>query len=227
VKVPGVRLLLRAARALIPQREIGKANYTQCLDGGRLAARVLGRELLAAGRLDHADDVFFLNVEELVTDRPRGGLQSVVQERRALRDEYLGYELPDWWTGPPVPIPVPQHQERGPDPDVHELTGVAVGGGDVTGRVRVVLDPATTQIEPGEILVCRTTDPGWVSLFHLAGGVAIDIGGLMSHGAIVARELGLPCVIGTGTGSRCLQTGDLVRLEGTGGKVVLLERERS
>ena len=228
LRAPGTRLVLRIARAIIPQREIGKANYTQCLDGARLAARVLGNELAATGRLDDPDDVFSLTVDELLTDRPAGGLQSLVKERRAVRDEYLGYDLPDRWTGPPVPIPVTP-SPAGADVGAATaggsgpVTGVAVGGGVVTGRVRVVLDPAAVDFEPGEILVCRTTDPGWVSFFHLAAGVAIDMGGQMSHGAIVARELGLPCVIGTGDGTRRLRTGELVRLDGSNGEIQVLE----
>lgn len=99
---------------------------------------------------------------------------------------------------------------------------MGVGGGEVTGRARVVLDPAASQLEPGEILVCRSTDPGWVALFHLAGGVVIDMGGQMSHGAIVARELGVPCVAGTEDGTRRLRTGDLVHLDGTTGRVEVL-----
>ena len=214
---PAARLVLRLARALIPQREIGKANYTQCLDVARLSARVLGAALAAAGRLADPDDVFFLTVDELLADRPAGRLDGLVEERRAIRAEYVGYELPDRWTGPPVPIPV----EPGPPPAAAPatVTGVAVGGAPVTGRVRVVLDAAEADLEPGEILVCRTTDPGWVSLFHLAAGVVIDIGGQMSHGAIVARELGIPCVIGTGDGTRRLRTGDTVSLDPTTGTV--------
>jgi phosphohistidine swiveling domain-containing protein len=225
-RAPGARLVLRIARALIPQREIGKANYTQCLDAARLAARVLGSSLAADGRLADPDDVFHLTVDELLADRPAGDLGGLVEERRVIREEYLGYELPDRWTGPPVPIPVtsvpagptaPSPSDGGP------VTGVAIGGGTVTGRVRVVLDPAIADLEPGEILVCRTTDPGWVSLFHLAAGIVIDIGGQMSHGAIVARELGIPCVIGTGDGTRRLRTGDVVSLDGRAGCVAVLE----
>jgi phosphohistidine swiveling domain-containing protein len=220
LRAPGTRLVLCIAQAIIPQREIGKANYTQCLDGARLAARVLGSELAAAGRLDDPEDVFYLTVDELLGDAPAGGLQPLVKERRTVRDEYLGYELPDRWTGPPVPVPVTPAPA---EPASGVVKGVAVGGGAVKGRVRVVLDPAAVDFEPGEILVCRTTDPGWVSLFHLAAGVAIDIGGQMSHGAIVARELGIPCVIGTGDGTRRLRTGDLVRLDGTNGEIEVIE----
>jgi len=236
LRSPGARVLLRLARQLIPQREVGKANYTQCLDGARLAARVLGRTLARAGRLADPDDVFHLTVDELLTD---GGadLRRLVDERRQLRAAYQTFELPNRWTGPPVPVPA-----TGGDPfddqaagstvaegggaDGGPVTGVAIGGGEVTGRARVVLDPATADLEPGEILVCRSTDPGWVALFHLAGGVVVDTGGQMSHGAIVARELGLPCVTGTEDGTRRLRSGDLIRVDGAAGRVELLERVR-
>jgi pyruvate,water dikinase len=77
---------------------------------------------------------------------------------------------------------------------------------------------------PGEVLVCHTTDPSWAPLFFLAGGVVIDVGGPLSHGAIVAREFGIPCVINTKTGTEVIQTGDLVRIDGTGGTVDVIDR---
>ncbi|MDQ1518704.1 MAG: rifampicin phosphotransferase [Actinomycetota bacterium] len=234
LRAPGARVLLRLARRLIPQREVGKANYTQCLDGARLAARVLGRTLTRAGRLADPDDVFHLTVDELLTG---GGadLRMLVDERRRLRAGYETYELPDRWTGPPVPVPATRGRPvdgrsgaggaaaDGTDAGGGPVTGVAVGGGEITGRARVVLDPATADLEAGEILVCHSTDPGWVALFHLAGGVVVDTGGQMSHGAIVARELGLPCVTGTGDGTRRLRTGDLIRVDGATGRVELLD----
>jgi pyruvate,water dikinase len=88
----------------------------------------------------------------------------------------------------------------------------------------VIVDPATEDLEPGEILVCRATDPGWTSLFHLAGGVAVDMGGTMSHAAIIARELGIPCLTCTVDGTRRVRTGDLVRLDGDAGSLEILER---
>ena len=220
VRRPGARLLLKLARAVIPQREIGKANYTQCLDGARLAARSLGRELARTGQLADPEDVFHLTVEELLTDRPPAELHDLVDQRRRLVSRYRTLDLPDRWTGPAVPLPADASPSGGHAAD--PLSGVAVGGGEVTGRVRVVLDPATTDFEPGEILVCHSTDPGWAALFHLAGAVVVDTGGQMSHGAIVARELGLPCVTGTTDGTRRLSTGDLVRVDGTAGRVEVL-----
>lgn len=78
------------------------------------------------------------------------------------------------------------------------------------------------QIEPGEILVCHTTDPSWASAFHLVSAVVIDVGSVASHGAIIAREFGIPCVINTGDGTGALRTGDIIRVDGTAGTVTVL-----
>jgi phosphohistidine swiveling domain-containing protein len=224
LRAPAARLVLRLARALIPQREIGKANYTQCLDAGRIAARVIGRELVAAGLLDDADDVFGLTYDELAAGALPSDPRATAAERAAIREDYLTTALADKWTGPPVRLPIEAPAQNGRGNGDATVQGEAVGGGSITGRVRVVVDPASDQLEPGEILVCHCTDPGWASLFHLAGGVAVDMGGTMSHAAIVARELGIPCVTCTIDGTRRLQTGDLVRLDGDGGRIQVLER---
>jgi pyruvate,water dikinase len=223
---PGARLVLGIARSLIPQREVGKANYTQSLDGARVAARVIGRELAALGAIEHADDVFHLTYDELVASECEGDMRTRVAERRALREDYMTTELADRWTGPPERR-APDTPSDGAAPDNAAIEGEAVGGGAVVGRVRVITDPAFEDLEPGEILVCRSTDPGWVALFQLAGGLAVDMGGQMSHGAIVARELGLPCVTCTVDGTRRLRTGDLVRLDGDAGRIEILEQELS
>jgi pyruvate,water dikinase len=105
---------------------------------------------------------------------------------------------------------------------------MAVSPGEVEGRARVVMDPdAGIEIEPGEVLVCQTTDPSWASYFLVASALVIDIGGAMSHGAIVARELGIPCVINTRTGTSAISPGDLLRVDGGSGKVEVLERAQA
>jgi pyruvate,water dikinase len=221
LKAPGAKLVLRIARTLVPLREIGKANYTQCLDGARLAARVIGRELVAAGRLDDPEDVFGLTYDELTAARLPDDLRSLAAERAAIRADYLTTDLAEKFTGPPQRVPLAA-EDCGPSDK--PITGEGVGGGVATGRARVIVDPATEDLEPGEILVCRATDPGWTSLFHLAGGVAVDMGGTMSHAAIIARELGIPCLTCTVDGTRRVRTGDLVRLDGDAGSLEILER---
>jgi pyruvate,water dikinase len=103
------------------------------------------------------------------------------------------------------------------------LIGTGVGSAPIEGDVRVVLEPAHCQdLDFGEILVCPFTDPSWTPVFAVAAGLVLDSGGPMSHGAIIARELGLPCVIGVEEGTTRLRTGDRVRLDPADGTVELL-----
>ena len=92
-------------------------------------------------------------------------------------------------------------------------------GDRVTGRARVVTDPAAAELEPGDILVCSMTDPSWTPLFMLADALVIDVGGEISHGAIVARELGVTCVINTVTGTRDIPDGATITVDGSAGTV--------
>jgi pyruvate,water dikinase len=104
------------------------------------------------------------------------------------------------------------------------LKGIAASNGVATGRARVVLDADWLDaFRPGEILVCQTTDPSWSAAFALASAVVLDTGGRMSHGAIVAREFGLPCVTNTGCATTVLRSGDLVQVDGDAGTVLRLE----
>jgi pyruvate,water dikinase len=150
----------------------------------------------------------------------------LVASRRASHEEYQGLTLPVVFVGMPEPVePVRETADSsgaGPAP----VVGVTGSPGVAEGTARVVLDPGdpdeTDRLEEGDILVCRLTDPSWAALFSLVDGLVIDIGGLASHGAIVARELGIPCVIGTGDGTRRIHSGDRIRVNGTAGTVTIL-----
>jgi len=119
-------------------------------------------------------------------------------------------------------IPVPVVDGDGP-PSV-TVSGVGVSPGVVEGIARVVTDAACCDVEPGEILVTPATDPSWSSIMFISAALVVDIGGVLSHAAIVARELALPCVVDTKTGSRLIHTGDRCRVDGTNGTVTILER---
>ena len=103
------------------------------------------------------------------------------------------------------------------------LTGSPVSPGVVEGRVRVIFNPYGAQVEPGEILVCPGTDPSWTPLFLAAGGLVMEVGGLMTHGSVVAREYGIPAVVGVHEATSRLQTGQLVRVDGSAGKIEFVE----
>jgi pyruvate,water dikinase len=91
----------------------------------------------------------------------------------------------------------------------------------VEGPVRVVLDPQNANLSPGEILVCQGTDPAWTPLFLAAGGLVMEVGGMMTHGAIVAREYGIPAVVGVHQATTILQTGQRIQVNGSTGEIHL------
>ena len=221
-KRPIGRLLLTLAATFIPLREEGKAALAKAFDGARAACGIRGRDLVAAGTIDVVDDVFYLTMDEIRGDPPANA-RALIAERRELRTAYEQIDVPDSWIGQPVPVEAkPLADER-----VTSVTGIAAAHGVAEGLARVLASAEDLDdLEPDEILVCRTTDPSWASAFHLASGAVIDIGSTSSHGAIVAREMGMPCVIGTGTGTRHLRTGDLIRVDGSAGVVTILQEAK-
>lgn len=215
-----IKLLTNLAARFLALREQGKAGYLLTFDVARAAARRAGADLVEKGLLDDAGDVFHLTFDELVSG-DGADRRELVAQRRAQYEDRLRYRLPQAWAG------LPELIEIGGDAttDAAEgttITGVAASGGVVEGRARVVRDPAATELDDGDILVCETTDPSWVSLFLVAGAVVTDFGGLLSHGPIVARELGLPCVCGTEDGSRRIRDGQRIRVDGDRGVVEVL-----
>jgi phosphohistidine swiveling domain-containing protein len=209
---PAARIVLRAAGRLVVGRELGKAAFLRYLDVARLAARRLG------------DDAPWCTLDELRAGaRPPAGL---LDERRRRRAELLALELPLSWVGDPEPTRAGSVGGGGRSLAVVTsavVEGVGASPGVVVGRARVVTDPVglADPIAPDEVLVTHTTDPSWVTLFLTAGALVIDVGGALSHGAIIARELGIPCVIGTGDGTARIPDGAEVVVDGTTGRVTL------
>lgn len=216
---PVLGLTMRAAARFLALREQGKAGYLMTFDVARACARRLGADLVATGRLAQPDDVFHLSYEALHSGRLDDELSEIPHRRQQFVDRQAR-RLPQAWAGRPQIISV---HDVSCDQDAGPLTGVAASPGVVTGRARVVRDPATTELDEGDILVCETTDPSWVALFLVAGAVVTDYGGMLSHGPIVARELGIPCVCGTEVGSRRIRDGQLIRVDGDAGRVEIVE----
>jgi pyruvate,water dikinase len=130
--------------------------------------------------------------------------------------------LPPEFTGPPQPVALTEAVPAAAATNGRrELKGIGVVGDKVTGRARVINDPNDADLEPGDILVCVTTDPSWTPLFMLADALVIDTGGAMSHGAIVARELGVTCVINTVTGTKQIPDGATITVDGSTGLVAI------
>jgi pyruvate,water dikinase len=216
VRSRAVRPLLDMGLHFTELRELGRSTFLQILDIARASARVLGAHLTAQGSLAQPDDVFLLTIDELL--RRDDDYRELAKSRRRDHLAFAASDLPQHWTGTPERIPL--STERAVD-DTAELVGLPGSPGVAQGRARIVEDPED-DFETGEILICRTTDPSWAALFATTSAVVIDIGGAMSHGAIVARELGIPCVINTKNGTSRIKTGNQIHVDGGTGTVTIL-----
>jgi rifampicin phosphotransferase len=214
---PGARVLLALAQDRILLRGMVKRSFVGALDVGRATARRMAEMLVDQGRLAAPDDVFYLTAHELSTGVPAAA-HDLVDRRRERHREYQHLTIPRDWTGTPLPLAAPPAAPE----QVRTLAGIGVSSGIVEGTVRVVDDPAFAEVEPDEILVARLTDPSWSSIMFISAGLIIDTGGALSHAAVLARELRIPCVVNTGNATTALRTGDRVRVDGNSGMIEVL-----
>jgi pyruvate,water dikinase len=212
-------------------REAGKNATVMLMQEPKLAFRELGRRMHAAGHLGDPMHVFQLLESEL--DSFIADPASFTEITAARHAEWLTLAELE----PPYLVirdrPIPPISEWPKRRRFAEGVGAAVGTqmkgipgsqGAVTARTRVILDLADADsLEPGEILVCTTTDPSWVPLFMIASAVICEIGAQASHAVIVSRELGVPCVVSLAGASTSLPSGTLVELDGSTGMVTVIE----
>ncbi len=227
------RQLTRWAKARVRDRENLRFERTRLFGRVRRLVCASGQRLAEAGLIDQAEDVFLLTVEEWLgaveggaPDRDLRGLAALRQaehvrdlarpeppERIVVRGGFLA--------GLPMALAARSRQDSA-DTDITR-TGQPCCAGVIEGLVRVIADPRLETLQPGEILVARSTDPGWIAIFANAAGVIAERGSLLSHSAIVAREMGVPCVVALKDATRWLKTGDRIRLDGASGRVERLE----
>lgn len=211
----GGRAAKLAARSMQLREQVRDAamKMTHAL---RLAVRERGRRLTASGVLADPSDVFYLSFDELIDPPPDA--RRLVRRRRAERERLHMIRLPLFFNGrwePETETPVPLRPGE-------SLEGLAASPGIVRGRVRI-LRSAHESLQPGEILVAQVTDTGWTPLFSFVAAVVTDLGGMMSHAAVVAREYGVPSVVGTREATRRLADGRMVEVDGTTGVVRALD----
>ncbi len=217
----GLRWILPRAHNAIRRRELTKSQLVELAHRFKLAFRHLGGQMVADGIIPDADLVFFFSTAELaaVIAAPTAEQVELAIARRNALDFQQKLEFPEISVGMPQPL----------EPQVVAvadgvLQGRPASRGVVEGIVRVAHTLAeAAALEPGEILVTPITDIGWTPYFSLIGGLVTDLGSSVSHGAVIAREYGLPCVVNTRQATRFLQTGNTVRLDGDTGSVTLLE----
>jgi rifampicin phosphotransferase len=208
---------LRRVRQLAGLREAHKFPLALAFAGMREHLRAVGRELVAVKVLDQADDVFFLDLGDARRGLAGEDLRTLVSERRAAYEQELKRRhIPRLLLSDGTEPEALATQAARAD---GALVGSPASTGAVTGRARVVLDPVGAHLEPGEILVAPSTDPGWTPLFLTAGGLVMEMGGAGSHGAVVAREYGIPAVVGVPEATQKIETGQLITVDGSAGLV--------
>ncbi len=188
-----------------------------------------GVALVQSGDLERSDDLFYLNFSELeaFANRQSSDWKGLISGRRQAYDRELQRRqvprllLSDgraFYEGINTPEAASQDLDSS-----RSFSGSPVSPGSAQGRVRVVRDPRHAGLQPGEILVCPGTDPSWTPLFLSAAGLVMEVGGMMTHGAVVAREYGIPAIVGVDKATTRLQTGQLIRIDGSTGKIILLD----
>lgn len=230
---PLVDRLLRMTENHMRWRENGKVPMAIATQSIRLVVREAARRLTERGRLAAPEDVYHLRLAELIDElagRPVADLTTAVKRRRASLE--LATELPlpemlDVQPGRLTTISAQRWRSLGvlppTEPDVSgaHLDGVGGSGGRCTGRARIVWDPDEVELEDGDVIVARGTDSAWTVLFYQADAVIVDVGGPMSHSAIAAREIGIPCVLNVKDGTTRIREGQRITVDGDAGTVLL------
>lgn len=205
------RALARNMQTWLRRRERARDAVVRLTHGLRVTCRAYGRVVAGAGDLDDGSDVFYLTYDELFAPAAH---RTLVPARRADRERLRALALPTSFDLRWELLDLPTDRSR--------VDGLGVSPGVVEGIVRIVDESDIDDLQPGEVLVAHVTDVGWTSAFGWAGAVVTDIGGALSHAAIVAREVGIPCVVATETATQVLHTGQKVRVDGTTGAVEVL-----
>lgn len=221
--------MLEAARHYLPLTENHNYWIDQVGHGVmRKGALEFGRRLAERGAIDSAGDVFWLYLNEIRDGLRETDQRPLVADRRAENQRWAAVVPPPFIGEPPLPSGDPLEAammkmfgapaEPSTDPSV--LTGIGASAGTVQGTVRVVMDLSeASKVRKGDVMVCEMTMPAWTPLFSIASAVVADTGGVLSHCAIVSREYGMPCVVGTATGTSVLKDGMLVTVDGSKGIV--------
>jgi pyruvate,water dikinase len=176
--------------------------------------------LARAGVLHEPEDIFFLTLQELHdVVRTNQVDDELIHRRKEAFRSYQALTPPRVLTSDGEAVAGAYRRDDVPP---GALVGLAVSAGTIEGRARVILDMAQADLEPGDILVTTHTDPSWTPLFVAIKGLVTEVGGLMTHGAVIAREYGLPAVVGVEDATRLIPDGQRIRVHGTRGYIEVL-----
>jgi len=228
---PVVSIVLACTQRSIQLRERARLKQALLYSRLRRIACAIGARLSAEGRLHQQDDVFFLTADEIDTLLSGHAMfpdhvRALVTLRRRGHAELSAMTPPDSMRLPRggyLPVGGAPELEREADATTASLSGVGACGGRITGRAVVLTDVTESdRIARGDVLITRQTDPGWGPIFPLISGLVIERGGMLSHGAIIAREFGIPSVVGVKDATQLVPDGSLITVDGDRGLVHIL-----
>jgi len=212
-----LKQLLPKARKAVARREQTKAWSIEVQNNFKKAYRHLAQQLVKEGLLEDAEQIFFLEHEEigkLIEGDKTEDWKSVCNNRRDIYPEMQKLMFEDLYFGIPFP-----HEENNSKPQ-GELSGIPVSHGEAEAKVRIVKSiEDAAKLKEGEIMVARFTDVGWTPFYGIIGGLITEIGSPLSHGAVVAREYGLPTIVSMKGATRQLKTGQTIKLDAVNGTV--------
>ena len=222
------RLAKLAAQRTVLIEDHNFAIDQKAVSAARVPCLALGRRLVAQGSVETDEDVFYLKLADIREAAEDAGLdlRARVAERRAERARWMRVLPPTDIGDGPKPPPSPTDTFLGtfktePDPP-GVVIGIAGSPGVIRGTARFIGDLSEAdRLGPGEILLTYSTAPPWTPLFAIAGGIVTDSGGVVSHCAVVAREFGIPAVVGTRNGTATIKDGMTIIVDGTAGTVTL------
>ncbi len=218
-----VEKIVSASREALVLRERSKSHAVRLLRKIRPAYLELAQRLVDRKDLPDTDLIFYFTHEEVgkMIEQPDPALVRRALHRRRLQPQKMALQFPRVCRGKPKPI----EETFDPNDTTEVMQGTPVSRGVVIGLARVARSPDEAKaIEPGEILVVPYTDVGWAPYFLRAAGLASEIGGTLSHGAVVARECGLPAIVNLPGATKRFRTGDKLRLDGNNGELRLISR---
>jgi pyruvate,water dikinase len=212
--------MIERARTFVGYREYPKYGIVNRYFVYKQALLEEAERLVQAKVLSEKEDVFYLTLQELHDVVRTHQVDAQLLRRR--ETEFRSYQA---LTPPRVLTSdgeVVAGEYRRDDVPPGALVGLAVSAGTIEGRARVILEMAQADLRPGDILVTAYTDPSWAPLFVTVNALVTEVGGLMTHGAVIAREYGLPAVVGVENATRVIRDGQRIRVHGTEGYVEIL-----
>lgn len=222
LKAKIIKRLIKVLRTNLPIREHHKFLMMRQMMIFKRALLEEAKVLVKKGQLAEEKDIFYIGMQELYKAIESGeSLIKLVEQRKEEYEHYRKLNAPRVMTSNGEEIKAIIKRENLPE---GALTGIPVSSGVIEGIARVITDPSKDSLNKGEILIAPFTDPGWTPLFINAAGLVMEVGGQLTHGTVVAREYGIPAVVGISDATKLIKTGQRIRVDGNAGYVIVIDK---